>query len=96
MRARGGDQEEADGDAADLQVLAQRVRDVGPPDRPRHAHDRRAPASCSVAVHAHLVAIVVEVVAVAVAVVVIAVGAGREGQRATRAEERRRLRGWRR
>lgn len=91
MRAGGSDKEEAEGDAAELQVLPQRVGDVGPPDRPRHPHDRRAPAS---PVHVHPmvgvpmpVAMVVVVVAVAV-VMVAAVGAGGEGQEATREEER--------
>lgn len=91
VRAGGSDKEEAEGDAAELQVLPQRVGDVGPPDRPRHPHDRRAPAS---PVHVHPmvgvpmpVAMVVVVVAVAV-VMVAAVAAGGEGQEATREEER--------
>lgn len=96
MRAGGSDKEEAEGDAAELQVLPQRIGDVGPPDRPRHPHDRRAPAS---PVHVHpmvgvpmpmpvAMVVVVVVVAVAVVVVVAAVGAGGEGQGATREEER--------
>lgn len=100
MRAGGGNQEEAEGDAAELQVLPQRVGDVRPTDRLRHPHDRRAPAT-PVHLRPMMMIVPVSMVAVAmvvvvVAVVVIAVGAGREGQRATRAEERRRLRGWRR
>ncbi|KAG8074824.1 hypothetical protein GUJ93_ZPchr0006g42863 [Zizania palustris] len=95
MRASGGEHEEADGDAADLQVLPQCVRDVGPPDRPRHLHDRRAPASSVLLVVVPVAMMMVVVVAMAVAVVVvvmIAVGSGREGQRAMMREEERRLR----
>lgn len=93
MRADGGHQEKAKGDAAELQMLPQRVSDVGPPDRPRHPHDRRAPAS---PVHFDpVVAVAVSMVAVAVAVavpvpvVVVAVGAGGEEQGAARGEEER-------
>ena len=90
MRADSGHQEEAKGDAADLQVLPQRVGDVGPPDRPRQPHDRRAPAR---SVHFHpVVAVPVPVSMVPVAVVVVvvmAVGAGREWKGARRGEEER-------
>jgi hypothetical protein len=74
-------------------VLPQRVGDVGPPDRPRHPHDRRAAAS-----PAHLrpaVAVPVPVVPVSmmrvpvVMVVVVAVGAGGEEKGAARGEEER-------
>lgn len=97
VRADGGHQEKAEGDAAELQVLPQRVGDVGPPDRPRHPHDRRAPAS---PLHVHpAVAVAVSMVPVAMAVpmpvvivvvmVVVAVGAGGEEQGAARGEEER-------
>lgn len=66
MRASSGDEEEAEGDAAEVEVLPQRVGDVGPADRPRHPHDRRAPAS---PVHVHLVVTVTVAVAVVVMVV---------------------------
>lgn len=89
MRADGGDEEEAEGDAADLEVLPQRVGDVGPPDRPRQPHDRRAPAS---PVQVNLVvpvavAVVVVMAVVMVAVAVPAVCAGGEEQGRARGEE---------
>ncbi|TVU08613.1 hypothetical protein EJB05_42022, partial [Eragrostis curvula] len=102
VRAGGDDQKETERDAADLEAVPQRVGDVGPPDRPRHPHDRGAPAS---AVRVHLVVVVTVAVAVPVVVVVVAVvvmmmavlvvaaamaavRAGGEEQRATREEER--------
>jgi hypothetical protein len=72
VRASSGDEEEAEGDAAEVEVLPQRVGDVGPADRPRHPHDRRAPAS---PVHVHLVVTVTVAVAVVVPVTVAAVRA---------------------
>lgn len=87
MRAGGGNQEEAEGDAAELQVLPQRVGDVRPTDRLRHPHDRRAPAT-PVHLRPMMMTVPVAMVVVVVAVVVIAVGAGGEGQGATREEER--------
>lgn len=93
VRAEGGHEEEAEGDAADLQVLPQRVGDVGPPDRPREPHDRRAPASAvrfrpAVPVPVPVVRVAVVMVMVVV-VVVVAVGAGGEGEGAARGEEER-------
>jgi hypothetical protein len=87
VRAGGGNQEEAEGDAAELQVLPQRVGDVRPTDRLRHPHDRRAPAT-PVHLRPMMRTVPVAMVVVVVAVVVIAVGAGGEGQGATREEER--------
>jgi hypothetical protein len=87
VRAGGGNQEEAEGDAAELQVLPQRVGDVRPTDRLRHPHDRRAPAT-PVHLRPMMMTVPVAMVVVVVAVVVIAVGAGGEGQGATREEER--------
>jgi hypothetical protein len=86
VRANGGDQEEAEGDAADLQVLSQRVGDVGPTNRLRHPHDRGAPTST---LHVHPVVVVMVMVVVVMAVAVAAVSAGREEQGAPRDEERR-------
>lgn len=88
MRADGGHEEKAEGDAADLQVLPQRVGDGSPPDRPREPHDRRTPAPLA---HAHpVVAVAVSMVPVAVVVmvVVVAVGAWGEEQGAARKDER--------
>ena len=103
MRAGGGDEEEAEGDAADLEVLPQRVGDVGPPDRPRHPHDHRAPASpvhvdpvVAVAVVVMAVVVVVVMMMVAVAVAVTAVRAGGEEQGRARGEGERRPAGKRR
>jgi hypothetical protein len=100
VRAGGGDEEEAEGDAADLKVLPQRVGDVGPPDRPRHPHDRRAPASpvhvdpvVAVAVVVVVMAVVVVMmvmVVMAVAVAVTAVRAGGKEQGRARGEGERR------
>ncbi|KXG20699.1 hypothetical protein SORBI_3010G240600 [Sorghum bicolor] len=48
VRAGSGHQEEPErDDAADVEVLTQRVGHAGQPDCPRRPHDRRAPASCS-------------------------------------------------
>jgi hypothetical protein len=100
VRAGGGDEEEAEGDAAGLEVLPQRVGDVGPPNRPRHPHDRRAPASpvrvhpvVAVAVVVVVVMAVVVVVMVVVTMAVAAVRAGGEEQGRAGGEEERRAAG---
>lgn len=78
MRAGRGGEEEAEGDAAELEVLPQRVGKVGPADRPRQPHDGRTPA-CPVHVHlvvtvaVPVVVMVVMAVPVVVMVVVVAV-----------------------
>jgi hypothetical protein len=94
VRAGGGDEEEPERDAAaGMEVLPQRIGGVGPPDRPRHPHDRGA------TVHAHLVVTVAAAVAVTIMVVHVvvvaadvadmaAVRAGGEEQGATHEEER--------
>lgn len=89
MRAGGGDQEEPERDAAGLEVLPQRVGDVGPPDRPRHPHDRGASA-----VHVHLVVPVAAAMAVTrmVLVVVVADVPDMTAVRAWCGEEERRAR----
>ena len=88
MQAGGGRQEEPERDAADLDALPQRVGHAGQPDRPRHPHDRRAPA-CPVHVQPAVTVAAVPMLLLLVVVAAAAVRARGEEQGCACEVERR-------